>query len=62
MMLRHPYTPTLRAAGFVRLKHRSEEIAHKFGVNPAKIEPAEFDFLQAADAAVHIVEGDSDLI
>lgn len=62
MMLNHPYTPVLKAAGFVRLKRRSEEIAHKFGVNPAKIDPTEVDFVQERDAAIHIVEGDSDLI
>jgi GNAT superfamily N-acetyltransferase len=62
MMLHHPYTPALKAAGFVRVKRRSEEIAHKFGVNPAKIDPTEIDFVQAPDVAIHIVEGDSDLI
>jgi len=62
MMLHHPYTPVLTAAGFIRVKSRSEEIAHKFGVNPAKIDPADIDFVEAPDAPLHIVEGDSDLI
>ena len=62
MMQHHPYTPVLTAAGFIRVKTRSEEIAHKFGVNPAKIDPTDLDFIQAPDAALHIVEGDSDLI
>lgn len=62
MMLHHPYTPELKAAGFIRVKRRSDEIAHKFGVNPAKIDPSEVDFVEEPDAAIHIVEGDSDLI
>jgi len=59
---RHPYVSALRDAGFVRLRARSEVLAHKFGVSPAILSHEELAFLAERPVPIHFVEGDSDVI
>ena len=61
MMERHPYTEALRHAGFVRLRRRSNELTRKLQIE-SRHDPEELRFLVEPGAAVHVVEGDSDLI
>jgi hypothetical protein len=58
----HPYVSALRDAGFVRLRKRSEVMAHKFGVSPVLAGHEEIAFLNERPVPIHIVEGDSDVI
>ncbi len=58
----HTYVHALREAGFVRLKARSEVMARKFGVAPVRVSHDEVAFIEERPTAIHVVEGDSDMI
>ena len=60
--LRHPYAGSLKAAGYVVVTRRSEELTDKFSLHPVQNDQAPLPFLADPDASIHVLEGDSDTI
>ena len=60
--LRHPYAKALKAAGYVPVPRRSDELNRKFGLHPVRNDHAVPAFLADPNASIHVLEGDSDTI
>ena len=61
LMQHHPYVRTLRQSGFLRMGTRSEELAHRLRLDSQHVAPGLLTFIKQPRAAIHLVEGDTDL-
>ena len=61
LMQQHPYARTLRQFGFLRMRTRSEELAHRLRLDSQHVAPGLLTFIKQPRAAIHLVEGDTDL-
>src|SRR5690606_11196050 len=61
LMQHHPYVRGLQQFGFLRMRARSEELAHRLRLDSQHIAPGLLTFIKQPRAAIHLVEGDTDL-
>ena len=54
-------SPSLRQSGFLRMGTRSEELAHRLRLDSQHVAPGLLTFIKQPRAAIHLVEGDTDL-
>jgi len=61
LMRHHPYVRTLRQFGFLRMRSRSDDLAHRLRLDSQHVAPGLLTFIKQPRASIHLVEGDTDL-